>query len=398
MSFRRMGIRLVIAAAATAVFYVGIFALRPLLEAILLRMPENYEYLARRFADRGEYERALEACDREIARYSYNFHALCLRADILRRAGRPEEAIRLLWDLPRRYQRVRTSSVPSRGWDPARLHLLLAETLWEARRWKEALDELELALDWRDPQVDVKCKEFIKQARRTSDESVAPWAYVAVVIENPDVRLYQVPDHMLFKRVRSPAGFYSRLVRIALNREQRMVARLLDSKELLNHPRDLESLLAHRLFVEQFPPPPTWKGPPEPRDMQRRIERLTAGYVTFDEGGEKIGEYYLAKNHWARFFRTVSAPGEAKPWRKTKGLCIVARGTVCDDVWPIVSVRIDGRLIGKRYIRSYFYHTYTLPVELEPGTYSVEVAFENDGFNHYTRRDRNVEIREIRFF
>jgi hypothetical protein len=92
------------------------------------------------------------------------------------------------------------------------------------------------------------------------------------------------------------------------------------------------------------------------------------------------------------------ATGQAVLSRKSRGVCLIARATVCDDVWPILSIRVNGKMVGQRYICSSAYQVYTLPLELESGIHSLGVGFENDASNPITKRDRNLEIHEIRFY
>lgn len=394
---RNLAVKLALVVGATALFYAAFFGVQPLLRAVLSRMPENFEHLARTYLQRGQYDKALEVCEREIARYAYNFHAHYLRAEILRATGRNEEALETLWRLPElRRAILRRPNVPSRGWDEARVHLLLAQVLWDLGRWEQSLDQLQLAVDWRDPKIDALCESFVAQIGRKGDDRSAPWAYIARVIVDPSLLNKPVPERDLFKRVKAPAHFFARMSQIAVGRGLHALARAYDSKEVLYHPRDLVSLMSHRFFVESVPLPPGVAEPARRPELDQKIARMTVGSVVFDSA--TTGDTHIAQGHWLRLFRTCVVAGKAKLREKSKGVCIIARGTICNNVWPIVSIRLGDRVVGQRYIRSEFYQAYALPLVLEPGEYSISVGFENDAYNPIARRDRNLEIKEIRFY
>lgn len=394
---KRGGIGLALVVAATVLFYLGLFVVRPLLSAMVLRMPENYEYLARRHFDREEFDRAIEACRREIARYPYNFRARFRLVEILHRCGRSEDALQELWQMPSRYQAIRgRDDVPSRGWDEARVHITLAEILWDLGRHEESLDELQMALDWADPKVDEQCEEFVARIQLIRDERIKPWALVAQLIKDPLAPLDRIPEGVLFRHYKPPPNFYTRLSQIALGRDQRETARRMNDKELINHPRAMASLLSHREFVDQFPPPANWRGVPAPPDLTKRIYKLSLGRITYPH--QTSSTLYSANAAWCRFYRSTAIRGVARPWRQTKGACIVARATPCDGIWPIVSLRYNGRIVSRRYIRSAFYQVYAAPLVVPPGYQHFEVGFENDDSNRFTGQDRNVEITGIFLF
>ena len=393
----RVRIVLVLAIAATGLFYAGLFVVRPLLANVVLHMPENYEYLAQRAVDRKDYDQAVEACRREIARYEYNFLARFRLVEVLHHAGRTGEALAQLWQMPDLYRAVRgRRNVPSRGWDEARVHGMLAEALWDLGRFEESLDDLQAALDWRDPKIEQQCQEFIARVRQMRGDEVAPWAFVAGVIGKPDGRFDQVPELTLFRRRKPPVNFYTRLAQIALGRKQDDVARRMFDKELINHPRDLPSLLAHRWFFDQVPPPPNWRGVPRPLDFDTRVDHLTMGRITYPH--ESSSTLYAAHAVWARMLKTSLIHGVARPWWTTQGLCIVARGKPCNGIWPILTIRFQGGIIGRAYVRSTYFQTYTIPFVVTKGDRFFDVGFENDAVNRFTQEDRNVEIREIRLF
>lgn len=384
---------LALTGAATVLFYIGVFLVQPLLSAVILRMPENYEYLARSFVFRGDYHRAIQACQREITGKIYNFHAHYLLAEILHRAGRGAEALELLWDLPERYRAVLARNVPSRGWDEAYLHLLLSKVLWDLGRPEESLDQLQVAWDHHDPKVDIQCGEFVStMSSATTGSLAAAWSYVARALLEPKFSLERVPAQMIANDLKAPPNFYTRLAQIAANRNQLPTAQRLDSQETLHHPQELPSLLAHGIFPEWR----SWPGPNEFMKMYVGLERLTIGRFDFDR--QTNAEVCLAEWYWAHLFRTTVVTGKAVLSRKSRGICIVARGTVCDNVWPILSIRVNGKTIGQRYLCTPFYQVYTLPLQLEAGSHSIGVGFENDASNPITKRDRNLEIREIRFY
>lgn len=81
--------------------------------------------------------------------------------------------------------------------------------------------------------------------------------------------------------------------------------------------------------------------------------------------------------------------------RAAKSLCIIARGSNAMVVWPYVVIRLDGREIGRRYLRHFAYRPYVLPVEAEKGKHRIEVDFLNDEFDKSHRTDTNVYLRAL---
>jgi len=73
--------------------------------------------------------------------------------------------------------------------------------------------------------------------------------------------------------------------------------------------------------------------------------------------------------------------------KNARGVCVVARGRVCDNVWPVLFVRIGDKIVGRRYVRADVFQVYDLPVELERGRHRVAVGFENDAADSLTGRD-----------
>lgn len=396
-------IRLALIATVTVFVYAGLFIGRPLLSAVTLRMPENYEYLVDRNLEAGNHDRALQACDRELKRIAYNFHAWRLKAKILESAGRYDEALDLLWGLPGLYQSVRNrTDVPSRGWDAAKTHLQLVQVLWKLERYQEALDELGAALDWHDPQVEPEAREFVTKAREAAKGEVVAWTFVAEVMLdglNPResrIRLDRIQEAEVLKGEPPPPRFYARLSDVAVNRQMPGAARDLIEKELAAHGNYLPSMVSYRQFTRQFPPPGTWSGPAvQPKQLHRQIERATVGRVSF---GRQTGDRYSASDFSVNIYRNTFVQGTAKIWQKAKGICIVAKGVKCNDVWPILSVRRNGKIIGRRYINSYYYQVYDLPISFETGSDPIEFGFENDEYNPITGQDRNVALSEILFY
>jgi tetratricopeptide (TPR) repeat protein len=385
-------IPLALAGAATLLFYVGLFLAQPLLSAVILLMPENYEYLARRFFDRGEFDRAIQACQREIAGQRYNFHAAYLLAEMLHRSDRKSEALDLLRELPERYRAILARHVPSRGWNEAHLHLLLAKVLWDLGRLEESLDQLQVAFDCHDPKVDSQCADFVATISNSTDARIASWGYVARVILDFKTLLEGFPKPIATGQLQTPPNFYTRLAQIAANRQNLPLAQSLDSQEILKYPRKLPSLLAHYSFAGQ----PNWPAPIDLVKLYSYLEQLTVGRFTFNKQmGSKV---YLADWYWAHLLKTTVTTGTAVLSGKSRGICVVAKGTVCDNVWPILSIHFNGKIVGQRYICSPFYQAYTLPLELQPGVHTVGVGFENDASNPISKRDRNLEIHEIRFY
>jgi tetratricopeptide (TPR) repeat protein len=394
---KAMALWLVLVVLATCAFYAALFAIYPLLSDILFRMPENYEYIARNHLERGEYDLALEACDREIQRYPYNFHAHFLQAQILREAGRTTDALALVWELPQKYTAVkRREDVPSRGWDEASLQIFLAEVLWEEKRYPEALDQIQLALDYRDPRIDARCQKLVEQVADAQTTQTAPWVHAARAILNPAYRLDRIPERNLFREGKPPVEFFMTLIPVALRHGQVDVARVLNFKQFVNHPNALPSLLAHKYFTQRYPPPARWRQPGSPKNLERREINAAAGRVTFHQ--ELTSGAYRASSTLARFFRTSEAPGRARMWSPSRGAVIIARGEACDHMWPILTFRVNGRIVGRRYIRSSVHLAYTLPVALDKGTYEIAVGLDNDAVNPITGEDRNLWVREIRLY
>jgi tetratricopeptide (TPR) repeat protein len=389
---KSLNISLALTAGAGLLFYAGLFAARPLLSAFIRRMPENSEYLARQFLDRGEFDRAIQACQREIASNRYNFHACYLLAESLHRAGRKDHALSLLFDLPERYRAVVARNVPSRGWDEAYLHLLLARVLWEAGQFEQSLDQLQVAFDCHDPRVDGQCVEFAASLGGSAGGAAAVWAWFARTIVDPKASLEQLLKQMDAVQAQAPPHSYDRLAQIALARGKPTVAQEADAREIQLHPRELPSLVAHAVFAEQ----PGWPKHGDLTTLYSFLEQTMAGRLMFER--QTDAARCLADSSWAHLFRTTVTTGTVAVSRPTRGVCLIARGTSCDGVWPILSVRLNGKVVGERYVRSSTYRVYTLPVELAPGIRTVGIGLENDAANPLTQRDRNLEIREVCFY
>jgi tetratricopeptide (TPR) repeat protein len=400
---KRWGLRiLLLVAAATAVFYAGLFAGRPLLSALVLRMPENYEYLAQRYLEKRQYGRALQAVGREIQRSPYNFHARFLAAEIHRQAGRNDQALGTLWAAAAAYYAiVGRKNVDSRGWNEPRLHIRSARVLWDMERYEEALDELQAALDGSDPTVDQDCKAFVARINEKPEAKTAAWAWIATIILDPDYLIDRVPAHPFYKN--APLNLYGRLGQIALFRRNLGAARRFFTDEIASQPYELPALLDHLHFNEKFRPPIAWRNPLPLPEAKDRVTTVAKGIVAFEPG--PVDKAYLTNGKSVIFYGNSVATGTVETSGAARGICIVASGSVCDDIYPILSVRVNGRTVGKRYIRSRSVPintpdksdslAYTLPVKLAAGTYRFDLVFDNDNRNEITGLDRNAEVRAV---
>ncbi len=73
---------------------------------------------------------------------------------------------------------------------------------------------------------------------------------------------------------------------------------------------------------------------------------------------------------------------------------LVARGTPCDGVYPMATVRLDGEQVGTIAVRSSEWETYTTYGEVEQGEHKLQVAFINDASNP-PLEDRNLYLKTI---
>ncbi|NQT87803.1 hypothetical protein HQ560_13625 [bacterium] len=96
------------------------------------------------------------------------------------------------------------------------------------------------------------------------------------------------------------------------------------------------------------------------------------------------------------YFATVgSATGEVEfPETGDYVLGVVADGTPTDGVYPMASVRIDGRRLGIVSLTDGTLRTYTVFGRVEAGRRKVTVAFINDGSDP-PREDRNLRVDKI---
>jgi hypothetical protein len=238
----------------------------------------------------------------------------------------------------------------------------------------------------------------VREIRNTTREQEAAWAFIARTMVDPESKPADAVDREFFRNGKPSPGFFLRLAWVAAEDANNEVVWKLGLREFQAHRRRLPSFWGYIMLVQQFPPSKQLLNQLSPQDVNRTIQQLTVGLVQFQPDPEKVGEYYQARGSWARIYRNAVVEGTVEIRKRTEGACLVASGTVCDDVWPVVSVWIEGEMIGRRYIRSTRRFAYALPVVLEPGTYKIGVGLENDRFNAFTRRDRNLEIHDIRFY
>ena len=73
---------------------------------------------------------------------------------------------------------------------------------------------------------------------------------------------------------------------------------------------------------------------------------------------------------------------------------VVARGTPCEGVYPVVRVAIDGRALGTIGVPDDRWHTVTTFGRVEQGRHKVSVAFTNDASNP-PAEDRNLYVDKV---
>jgi len=394
LSIRRL---LLLVGLATALFYAGLLAARPLLSATVLRMPENYEYLAQRHAARGEFEAALEACRREISRLTYNFHARFLEAEVLRQAGRPEAALAALEAMPELHRAIiGRTDVPSRGWSEPRLRARLAGVLWDMKRYEEALDAFDLAYDARDPEADEECLAFAARTRSDAGAEARAWACIPEIVLQPKIELNKLPAQWKPLLDKAPVGLFGRLARVAHSRHYPQPMREFYTRELVLHPQALPSLLNYYCYLDAVPAQANAGEAMNRNQLQRALEKATLALarIEFDPQGR-----YLSNDRRILFMRNVAARATVDLPAPSRAVALMAGGTMCDGIWPVVSIHYQGRRLGWRYIKvSSGFGVFVLPWALPAGSHTFEVVFENDGSNPVSKHDRNADVFEIRFF
>ena len=74
------------------------------------------------------------------------------------------------------------------------------------------------------------------------------------------------------------------------------------------------------------------------------------------------------------------------------GIGVIARGTVCNEEYPIVQFSIDGMPFGSVRLDSKDWKTYGVVGHLTKGNHQVTVAFVNDASDEANGEDRNLEV------
>ena len=70
---------------------------------------------------------------------------------------------------------------------------------------------------------------------------------------------------------------------------------------------------------------------------------------------------------------------------------VVAAGTPCEEIFPLVEIQIDGRKIGQVELTTTGWRAYPLSAKLERGSHELALFFVNDG-SSASGEDRNLQL------
>lgn len=71
---------------------------------------------------------------------------------------------------------------------------------------------------------------------------------------------------------------------------------------------------------------------------------------------------------------------------------IQARGTPADDIWPYMTIGLDGKEVGEMLVDSTEWKEYVFNINTNGGIKVLSITFENDGGNWTKKEDRNLYI------
>ncbi len=89
------------------------------------------------------------------------------------------------------------------------------------------------------------------------------------------------------------------------------------------------------------------------------------------------------------------APYEASTPTRIFSLSVVARGSVCLNIWPIMEVWIAGKRVQSFQVDSTELRTYTVTAPLGLDATSVDIVFANDAYRPDLGQDRNLYLDRI---
>lgn len=124
------------------------------------------------------------------------------------------------------------------------------------------------------------------------------------------------------------------------------------------------------------------------------ITTIQAENINFSR--KAIG-YDPAKKAIASLYWNASGSTQVTLPTNTTNLTIVAKGTRCNGS-PIMTVQIDGEQVASMPVSVNAWRNYSIPLNLQPGTYIVSVSFNNDYVRGGTSPcDRNLFLDTLNF-
>ncbi len=106
-------------------------------------------------------------------------------------------------------------------------------------------------------------------------------------------------------------------------------------------------------------------------------------------GGASSGGWWHYANGSSATNITITQPGAYL-------FNVLARGTPAFGDWPVMTLKLDGRVVDHATVASNTLSWYTLSADLTPGTHQLALSFDNDAYNP-PNEDRNLFLDKIRW-
>lgn len=164
-----------------------------------------------------------------------------------------------------------------------------------------------------------------------------------------------------------------------------------------------------RLFIEVDR---TWSpmrelGVPDPREIGFAMGEPWYRHPGEPPGEDRVArrETFAAENWEGPWGRDLwgNASARLKFWfepeegeTKSAAFVLFLRGNPAEDIWPFAVIRLDGRVIGRTFVRSAEWMPVVLYPEMAPGERILSVQFTNDFINPRTGADRNLSLGPLR--
>ena len=397
-----------------ACILVALLAGRPLIRSYLQRQPEGYFHEASRFLEEGRHVEATEVLREALAKNPYDFEAQFLLAEVMHDSGDKEGAYAHLGGLESLSYAAAFRRGPVIGYDTGKFYYQMA--MWDF--------------------AEGRIEQGVHHLLRVVDES-------PIYISNP-------PDGLP-----SVASLLSRRLETARSNEEILLyCRVLDAMGRKSEARGILKQIGSaepgklpeiQILETEMDLLGLWFAPDDEallagiRASRRRIDELLGGSFADPIIGlssrlllghdntparplvdsellpllgnqavliQKPGDFHFVTSLTLsqmpaesglsfNIYGPGKAVGELELPRPARSLCVIARGSNAMAVWPYVVIRLDGREIGRRYLRHYAYRPYVLPVEADAGKHRIEVEFLNDEFDKIYRTDTNVYLRAL---